>query len=957
MGRKSKRKEEDDDDDDDDDEVYHVGKSSSWEPPENLKSGCSRLLESFWTHVGTDDKDYLPGYVVEAKKDWIEQEKQYFRAESEKKLQTEPDKKKEKRKSKKRKRDKSSESSPSMSTNNAEEPFKAIEDSEDDRPLTETTKNNKIKIPQKSKKVILSPEPDETPPSPRPRKIRKKHSAGSNIDDRTEGSKSVPNSPKKSPPGSRPQSPTSLFSDRSSPEITLASTIQPRTRTTSVSVAKAKPRSTRKVTDPQAKIASMPESALVTSSGITTKQRIAQGALNPKAPKDLAPSQSTPKPLSRVPHLLNFKKISSSTDSATVTGVHSPSLESPSLHSPAHSPHSPHMLSGSFSSVAKQSNVSNSIVANQQVVLPQSRSFSTNSIMSPVTIPSPTAPMLEAENFLQSIMPSSLAAPLRPASEAPSGPMPPKAVVPKSSLPLPGRPPKLWSWSGPLYLTATSSSICEVKLQQQSPTQSKALGFSVAFQHIEEIQVSCFYDIANFRSNLGVFRNAPSQALVTWHEEKDKGKFGIFADYVEKAKKVFLLNITLDNNCVGQILFMAYAHGPFLFGMNLHPHYKQAKSLVAVALPYALSLDQLQLATKLPPSLISAGHSIDQTIFSQKKSVFAFEHGMRLLGFSSQLYSYIKEPSDRRYCIWSERPSGRSSALETYFLTMILEKTRAPRVHKQAEARLVFVHAEALSSLHKFPAFAERRAQHNYVQFYLYGSNSELGPYIPPVQEIYPCGGIVTFTPFAMRNDPLGVLQLIRKIDHHPLWSAYIVPSALGLLAKLECGQNDPLSELGKKPLMLDIILETIEEGQLSLLEALPEKPTVTKIVVQNKETRKEEVRYLHDREQWAKKYVSFAPPRQLAALEAGVRAFLQHKNLSAKSEGNAFMTVMDEITITDMAHMQRNPAFMSSHRRFVVIDSDKRTPPPQDPYVQGLEWIPLNKFSFKDDYYPNQSS
>jgi len=42
----------------------------SWEPEENLEA-CSRLLGSFWEHVGMDNSDYQIGYEIKAKKDWI----------------------------------------------------------------------------------------------------------------------------------------------------------------------------------------------------------------------------------------------------------------------------------------------------------------------------------------------------------------------------------------------------------------------------------------------------------------------------------------------------------------------------------------------------------------------------------------------------------------------------------------------------------------------------------------------------------------------------------------------------------------------------------------------------------------------------------------------------------------------------------------------------------------------
>jgi len=45
-----------------------------------------------------------------------------------------------------------------------------------------------------------------------------------------------------------------------------------------------------------------------------------------------------------------------------------------------------------------------------------------------------------------------------------------------------------------------------------------------------------------------------------------------------------------------------------------------------------------------------------------------------------------------------------------------------------------------------------------------------------------------------MQFDTLGVINLIRRIDAHPLWCAYILPVALGVLAKMECGNDDPVA-------------------------------------------------------------------------------------------------------------------------------------------------------------------
>ena len=45
-----------------------------------------------------------------------------------------------------------------------------------------------------------------------------------------------------------------------------------------------------------------------------------------------------------------------------------------------------------------------------------------------------------------------------------------------------------------------------------------------------------------------------------------------------------------------------------------------------------------------------------------------------------------------------------------------------------------------------------------------------------------------------MATDPIGIIQQIYKIKDHPLWECYVLPSALGMLAKEVCGDEDPLA-------------------------------------------------------------------------------------------------------------------------------------------------------------------
>jgi hypothetical protein len=59
-------------------------------------------------------------------------------------------------------------------------------------------------------------------------------------------------------------------------------------------------------------------------------------------------------------------------------------------------------------------------------------------------------------------------------------------------------------------------------------------------------------------------------------------------------------------------------------------------------------------------------------------------------------------------------------------------------------------------------------------------------------------GGIVTFTPSALLEDPIGVYKLVAQIVKHPLWACYLLPSAIGMVAKLTREGEDPLAVYDK---------------------------------------------------------------------------------------------------------------------------------------------------------------
>ncbi|KAG6814601.1 hypothetical protein H0H92_000130 [Tricholoma furcatifolium] len=184
--------------------------------------------------------------------------------------------------------------------------------------------------------------------------------------------------------------------------------------------------------------------------------------------------------------------------------------------------------------------------------------------------------------------------------------------------------------------------------------------------------------------------------------------------------------------------------------------------------------------------------------------------------------------------------------------------------------------------------------------------------------------GIVTFTALALIDDLIGVLHWIKQIHGHPLWACYILPSVLGMAAKVNAQRegSDPMADFdrGKSPYRR--VLVAIDEGDISLVSSPPACKTTTK-------------------QEWLDKYWIYRPSGPRAILQASVDAFTSaYNNLRPKECETA---ILDEIS-RDLRGMRSYPAFMKERRRFVVIDSPK------------LEWTSTTRFEFKDNFFePSQ--
>ena len=201
-------------------------------------------------------------------------------------------------------------------------------------------------------------------------------------------------------------------------------------------------------------------------------------------------------------------------------------------------------------------------------------------------------------------------------------------------------------------------------------------------------------------------------------------------------------SIILDNNVVGQIFIFSPGLMNILPHFNLPSGFALPDSLVVALLPYSLSKSQLikesHLANSEPHSLPTLLESDRWTRSIRVKP--GYQHGLRILGFPEDLHNYMH---DRLFTIlWNHRTSSKNAGMETRLLLNIMEQARAKPAGQSNEARIVFVHVSALTSLHRLPGLVERRSKRPHVHFYTYGSHEDVSPSLWSVKEIYPCGEI-----------------------------------------------------------------------------------------------------------------------------------------------------------------------------------------------------------------------
>jgi hypothetical protein len=205
----------------------------------------------------------------------------------------------------------------------------------------------------------------------------------------------------------------------------------------------------------------------------------------------------------------------------------------------------------------------------------------------------------------------------------------------------------------------------------------------------------------------------------------------------------------LDNNVIGQILIFPPGLMNILPNLKLPPGFAQSDNLVVALLPWVLSKPQLIKESRLPNSeSLAFPPLLESDRWTRSIRIKpSYQHALRILGFPEDLHNYMH---DRLFSVWYHRTCSKTVGLETKLLYNIMEQARAKLAAYTTEARLVFVHVSALTSLHRLPGLVERRAKRPHVHFYTYGSHEDVFPSLWSVKEIYPCGEIFPVPPHSV---------------------------------------------------------------------------------------------------------------------------------------------------------------------------------------------------------------
>ncbi|CDO70283.1 hypothetical protein BN946_scf184942.g83 [Trametes cinnabarina] len=871
----------------------------TWEPEEHLDN-CKRLLASFWADVGMDDNDYEEGYIVKATPSWIKREKKIFA------------------------RTLGGSSGRHSSLDDSSEPEPStFKGKEKEVPKEKTTKKlgrpPKVLTSTKAKTVAKS-RADHLDEPRLPRK-GKKRAKDAKAPSKQEGREDESGS----------ESAGSLFSGRdSSPEValgTLASGHAAGAQSSTIpakrpSVDEAGPSHRRKR---QVMEMPMPITGAV---GNPTKARLAQRGQQPAPPP---PAQALGIPQSQKQSLSNF---SFKKKSATAAAPPPPSVQTDSPTIPA----LPRRTSETVQSPVTMD------AGTPQAQSPGEAKRTSIPLPRRNTIrPQPKDPLADANKFLSDIMPPEMAAPLREESMSgtPATPdLPTGSSKPKPQLP---RITKKWRWSGDLFMDISrerSERVCAITLHDPTEPLPNGLRFSILLKD-DNLHLSAFHDLTRLPLFLDACQRPQQFAQVGHLTAEDSDAVKQLAFYMMKRAYFSFAHLYLDDTSAALLVIFPAGHPTAIKYLKVPPGSTGESVLQAALVPWELTAKEFCQShwrsretareSALDRAFEPAFDGDGRKVVNQRR----FHQALHILGFPKTLHEFMSAPN-HPYCIWHAPGDTTNSCVgyETLLLKEVLSTYPSPDNGHKADVRVIFTHVGSLEKLYCLPAIAERRMKRPELRFVTYGTHPSVPRERWGMRDIFPLGGVVTFTPSAIMQGHIRLFRRIKQIAEHPTWDCYVLPSVVAMVAKLSCQGLNPLQVYDEGNFVYEELLTSIEDGSVSLLQA----PQVSR-----DPPAQDDPALL-----WTRWMVRASTLDARGILEECLR--IAAEQFANTADADLPLAIEKEIA-RDMMRMQVQPAIMDNYRRFVVFRTK------QDSFFAeeskyGVECTSCDRFDFRDGYF-----
>ncbi|KAG9314571.1 hypothetical protein JVU11DRAFT_5373 [Chiua virens] len=877
--------------------------ADSWEPSENVQQ-CDRLLTSFWKHVGMDNGDYPVAYEIAAEGEWIKKEKRYFE---------ETYVKRSKRKKERQERLKSKSSTPRISEN-----ILGDSTSSDERPSVKTPT---AKMANGKARAVDSESESES---------------GSRSETESDGylrkQAKVVSLPKAATPPSKEPPKVPVWAKRQEPrsETDASSSIPP-----------PKPTVVRTHQDqrinPLVKPMDLPSKSFEAGSSLSTKQRIAAGIPPPPGPKPL-PTQPKKSSLS----LLSFRK------NKPPPLPSNPAKDATATTATVATPTSP------VARVADTSNEVEMVASPQPMDIDQPIDFF-GSISDdgpiggcPENFVVPTPPKsqeeINAERFLQTV---DIPAELDIIPDQPEAPTLELTLTKTSVIP---KIPKKWKWSGYLFISTTENKtelLCAVNIADPNGT-SNSSHINLLLSPLDSLRISRLYPILLLSPLIRACGKPQYFGRLESNEPGDEAVIHGMEHHLTSEGLAAAVPLLLDDAEVAILVVFPKAQKGLTTALQvpeclLSDIPTDPARLLVVLLPLLVSAKTSTSVAGLrsiETVMQSSFNPLDAPVLPQEALLY---QGMSLLCFPKTLLDFLNNPSTTRtYCIWP-MPDQLSLGLDTAMLQYVLRSSKAASARLEEDIRAIFIPNSHLGMLHTMPSLVAKRVNCPEVQFWTYGFSANVACESWRLQEIYPLGmksqfsivvplhlrcylgGVVTFTSSALAEDLMGCYHLISQIIDHPLWDCYVIPEVLAVTQHLLCGNGDlTLSESCLGP-----ILDFITDGLISVIR-MPDEGHSSPI-------------------DWASQTFAHQDASGQELLELCFEILRGHLNILDMTTEQLITFTNDKVT-RDLSNAQIQPTFMKNYRRFVVIRAASEDNIPFD--KDGLEWISLPSFSFKDDYF-----